>query len=38
LNGALGPFLDRRGLKERSFPELMWLYMARNKAPHTNWG
>jgi fatty acid desaturase len=38
LNGALVPFMDRRGLKERSLPELLWLYMARNKAPHTDWG
>ena len=38
LNAALGPFMDRRGLGVHSFSRLLWLYLARNKAPHTDWG
>ena len=38
LNRALKPFLDGKGLPERTFGSLLWLYLVRNKAPHTDWG
>ena len=38
LNAELRPFLDRRGLPERTFSRLLWLYLVRNKPPHADWG
>jgi beta-carotene hydroxylase len=37
LGRALAPILDARGIPERSFGELLWLYLGSNKAPHTEW-
>jgi fatty acid desaturase len=37
LNRLLAPFLDRRGIPQRSFPQLLYLYLVRNRAPHTDW-
>lgn len=37
LNALIAPFLDRHGIPERTFPQLLYLYLVRNKAPHTDW-
>ena len=37
LNALLSSFLDRRGIKEQQFGKLLYLYLVRNKTPHTNW-
>jgi beta-carotene hydroxylase len=38
LSAELRPLLDRHGLPERTFGQLLWLYFVSNKAPHTDWG
>jgi fatty acid desaturase len=37
LNGLLEPFFERHEIKPRSYIELVYLYLVRNKKPHTNW-
>jgi fatty acid desaturase len=37
LNAALTPFLDGEGLRERRYRELVWDWLVRNRAPHTDW-
>jgi len=37
LNALLSPFLERRGIPERRFGQILFLYLVRNKTPHTDW-
>jgi fatty acid desaturase len=37
LSWALSPLLDRHHVPERSFLQLLWLYLVRNRAPHSDW-
>jgi fatty acid desaturase len=38
LSRALSPLLDRHAVPERGFLQLLWLYLIRNRAPHSDWG
>jgi fatty acid desaturase len=38
LTRALSPLLDRHAVPERRFLQLLWLYLVRNRAPHSDWG
>ncbi len=37
LHRLLRPFYASVGLKPRTYRELLWNYLVKNKAPHTNW-
>ncbi len=37
LNAALTPFFTREGVRERRYRELVWDWLVRNRAPHTDW-
>lgn len=37
LHRLLQPFYASVGLKPRTYRELLWNYLVRNRAPHTNW-
>lgn len=37
LNGALTPFFEREGVRERRYRELLLDWFIRNRAPHTDW-
>ena len=37
LQRLLTPFYQRRGLRWRTYPELIYGWLFLNKAPHTNW-
>lgn len=38
LHRVLGPFYARRNMVPVGYAELIWNWLARNKAPHTKWG
>lgn len=38
LHRALRPFYDRHGMRARTYRELLWNYLGKNRAPHTRWG
>jgi fatty acid desaturase len=37
LQRLLTPFYQQRGLRWRTYPELIYGWLFQNKAPHTNW-
>lgn len=37
LRAALDPWFRERGVPERGYAELLWSWLGRNRAPHTNW-
>jgi len=37
LNRALTPFFESRGVPARSYSWLLWEWLVRNRAPHTDW-
>jgi beta-carotene hydroxylase len=37
LQVALVPFYDRRGLRWRTYGQLVWGWLVENRAPHTDW-
>jgi fatty acid desaturase len=37
LNGALTPFFEREGVRERRYGELLVHWFVRNRPPHTDW-
>ncbi len=37
LNSALTPFLEREGVRERRYRDLLVDWFVRNRAPHTDW-
>jgi len=37
LRAALEPWFLKRGVPERGYAELVWSWLGRNRAPHTNW-
>jgi fatty acid desaturase len=37
LHRALGGFFEARGIKPRTYGGLLWDWLVRNRAPHTNW-
>jgi fatty acid desaturase len=37
LQAALVPFYHRRGLRWRTYGQLVWGWLAENRAPHTDW-
>jgi fatty acid desaturase len=37
LQRLLTPFYERRGLRWRTYPELVYGWLFENRAPHTNW-
>lgn len=38
LHRLLRPFYASVGLKPRTYRELLWNYLVKNRAPHTDWG
>ncbi len=38
LTRALAPILDEHRVPERGFLQLLWLYLVKNRAPHSDWG
>ncbi len=36
-HAGLAPLLDRHGVPERGFFQLLWLYLAKNRPPHSDW-
>jgi fatty acid desaturase len=38
LHRLLKPFYASIGLKPRTYRVLLWSYLVKNRAPHTNWG
>lgn len=37
LNGALTPFFEKEGVRERRYRDLLFDWFVRNRAPHTDW-
>jgi fatty acid desaturase len=37
LNRLLEPFFEAHGIPARSYGWLLWQYLGKNRAPHTNW-
>lgn len=37
LSRALEPFFEARGIPARPYAWLLWQYLGRNRAPHTDW-
>ncbi|MCB1152949.1 fatty acid desaturase [bacterium] len=37
LNRELRPFFEKVGMPNRTYPELLWGWLVRNKRAHTNW-
>lgn len=37
LRAELDPWFQARGVPERGYAELLWSWLGRNRAPHTNW-
>jgi fatty acid desaturase len=37
LNEALTPFFEKEGVRERRYGGLLWDWLVRNRAPHTDW-
>jgi fatty acid desaturase len=38
LQKVLAPYYEQHGFVSRTYGELFWNYIVRNKRPHTNWG
>jgi fatty acid desaturase len=37
LNQLLEPFFEKRDIRPRSYGELLYLYLIKNRKPHTDW-
>lgn len=37
LHNLLQPFYRHRGMRAKGYAELLWGWLVKNKAPHTNW-